>query len=211
MVTTITGDIIQSRSVEEPQIWLTPLKNVLETFGNNPEDWDIYRGDGFQIKTLPDDAFRIAVLIKSVIKQVDIKKLDVRLAIGIGEIKYGGNYVSESSGEAFEFSGELLDELKTRKVNLGVKSYWPSFDKEFNLMFKLASVIMDSWTATMAEAAQVLFTESGITQVELADRLGIAQSTANSRIKRGNIYELIELEQYWRERVNSMIYRQNEY
>ena len=194
MGTSITGDIVQSQSVEKPEIWLDPLKDLLSSIGNSPSVWEIYRGDSFQIAVPQKDSLRIALLIKSIIKKIDSKKLDVRLAIGISEEEIVANRVSEATGEAFVYSGQLLDTLKQKKVHLGIKSPWEEFDKEFNMMFKLALIIMNSWTSNSAEVAELLFSVSGITQVQIAERLGIAQSSANDRIKRGAIYEIMEME-----------------
>lgn len=205
MGTTITGDIVQSQSVEKPEIWLDPLKKLFSTFGESPYVWEIYRGDSFQITVSPNDALRRALLIKSVIKKIHSKKLDVRLAIGISEEDITADRVSEASGEAFVYSGQLLDTLKQKKVNLGIKSPWDEFDKEFNMMFKLALIIMNSWTSNSAEVAELLFSVSGITQVEIAERLGIAQSSVNDRIKRGSIYEIMEMEKYYREKIQTKI------
>lgn len=207
MGTTITGDIVHSQSAEKPDIWLDPLKDLFSTFGESPSVWEIYRGDSFQITVSPKDALRISLLIKSVIKKIPSKKLDVRLAIGISEEEIIANRVSEAAGEAFVYSGQLLDTLKQKKVHLGIKSPWDEFDKEFNMMFKLALIIMNSWTSNSAEVAQLLFSVSGITQVEIADRLGIVQSSVNDRIKRGAIYEIMEMETYYREKIQTKLPR----
>lgn len=204
MGTSITGDIVQSQSVEKPEIWLDPLKDLLSSIGNSPSVWEIYRGDSFQIAVPQKDSLRIALLIKSIIKKIDSKKLDVRLAIGISEEEIVANRVSEATGEAFVYSGQLLDTLKQKKVHLGIKSPWEEFDKEFNMMFKLALIIMNSWTSNSAEVAELLFSVSGITQVQIAERLGIAQSSANDRIKRGAIYEIMEMEKYYREKIQTV-------
>lgn len=203
MEATITGDIVQSQSVERPEIWLTPLKKLFSFFGESPQDWEIYRGDSFQITVQSKDALRVAILIKSVIKKQEPKQLDARLAIGIGKEDVYANRVSEASSEAFVYSGQLLDTLKQKKVHLGLKSPWNDFDREFNMMFKLALVIMNSWTSNSAEVAEILFSNSGITQVEIAGMLGIAQSSVNDRIKRGAIYEIMEMEQYFREKMEN--------
>ena len=46
----ITGDIVNSRSVDAKK-WLLKLKKVLNLFGNEPKDWEIYRGDSSSTKT----------------------------------------------------------------------------------------------------------------------------------------------------------------
>ena len=206
MKSTITGDIVRSKSVEDPEIWSKPLKTLFSTIGNTPKNWEIFRGDSFQLEIETPEVLRIAILIKSIIKQVDSKKIDVRIAIGIGEDARRADRVSESMGEAFVFSGQLLDELKSKKVHLGLKSPWKKFDEEFNMLFKLALVIMNSWTKNTAEVVELLFKIPDITQVEIAEKLGLAQSTVNARIKRGSVYEIIELEQYFRNKVESMNY-----
>lgn len=206
MKSTITGDIVRSKSVEDPEIWLRPLKTLFSTIGSTPKNWEIFRGDSFQLEADTSEILRIAILIKSIIKQVDSKTIDVRIAIGIGEDNKSADRVSESMGESFVFSGQLLDELKSKKIHLGLKSPWKKFDEEFNMLFKLALVIMNSWTKNTAEVVEMLFKIPDITQVEIADKLGLAQSTVNDRIKRGSVYEIIELEQYFRKKVESKNY-----
>ncbi|MCC5905565.1 MAG: winged helix-turn-helix transcriptional regulator [Balneolaceae bacterium] len=202
---TITGDIVRSQAVEKPEIWLNPLKELFQKVGEQPADWEIYRGDSFQLYSAPEKLLRISILIKAIVKKLNFKELDVRIAMGIGKIDFRSSFVSESAGEAFVYSGQLLDQLKENKIHLGIKSPWQNLDNELNMMFKLALIIMNSWTANSAEVAEILFKESGITQVEIAKKLGIAQSSVNDRIKRGHIYEIIELEQYYRDRIQSQI------
>lgn len=203
MVATITGDIVQSQTVTNPSIWMDPLKDWFQKLGESPRDWQIYRGDSFQLEVNSEDSLRVAIVIKSIIKKLNHKKLDVRLAIGIGKRGYREGYISESSGDAFVYSGTLLDELKDENVHLGIRTPWDNINKELNMMFKLALVIMNSWTGKTAEVSELLFSEPGITQTDIADKLGIAQSTVNERIKRGSVHEIIELEQYYRLKFNN--------
>lgn len=204
MVATLTGDIVQSQSIEDPSIWMGPLKKWFQTLGETPRDWQVYRGDSFQIEVETLDSLRVAIVTKSIIKKLNRKKLDVRIAIGIGEKGYKEEYVSESGGDAFVYSGTLLDELKDDNIHLGIRSPWQNINDEFNMMLKLALVIMNSWTSKTAEVSELLFSLPGITQVEIANKLEIAQSTVNERIKRGAVHEIIELERYYRKKLKSI-------
>ena len=104
MTSVITGDIINSRKLKNPEIWINALKKALSYLSPETKYWKIYRGDSFQIEIKDSQyCFTAAIYIKACIKM--IKGLDVRLAIGIGDKTYEGNDVTESNGEAFVFSG----------------------------------------------------------------------------------------------------------
>lgn len=203
MIVILTGDIIHSRHIRDSSDWLTPLKNLLNRFGSSPEIWEIYRGDSFQLETAPEEALKTALLIKTTIRQ--IHKLDVRIAIGFGERSTPDRHISESSGDAFLKSGELLERLKREKVHLAVSSPVKHFDRELNMMLRLALIILNSWSANTAEVAYLFLSDPSLTQKEAGRKLGIAQSSVSERMKRGSVHEILALETYFRERVNRLV------
>ena len=78
MIAIITGDIINSRVVD-PQLWMDKLKEILNTVGSEPMDWEIYRGDSFQLKTEPQKALLTAILLKSSIRHRGVRLREVWL------------------------------------------------------------------------------------------------------------------------------------
>src|SRR5690606_29249044 len=154
MTSILTGDIIRSRSVKNPEVWLSTLKEALSLCSKNPSQWEIYRGDSFQLELENiDESLKAAIYIKACLKT--IKGLDVRIAIGIGEKSFAGTTVVESNGEAFQFSGDTLESLKKEKVNLKIKTTNEQLDQELNLYLKLALTIMDHWTINSAEIVKL--------------------------------------------------------
>lgn len=193
MIAIITGDIINSRKVDAKQ-WLPALKRVLLQYGKEPSDWQIYRGDSFQLKIKPIDAILAGLLIKSSIKQFN--KLDVRIAIGIGEISYEAKKITESNGSAFVHSGECFELLK--KQTLGIKSPWKEFDDTMNIMFDLASVTMDNWTNTSSEIIKNALENPEMSQMKLAAKLNKkSQGTISEGLKRGGYDEIKKLITYY--------------
>ena len=68
MTSVITGDIIGSRQ-QKTKDWVEDLKRILSPFGENPSQWEIYRGDEFQIEIKnPEEALLSAILIKARLK-----------------------------------------------------------------------------------------------------------------------------------------------
>ena len=133
MTSILTGDIVNSRNIEA-QIWMPIIRNVLSKYGTEPNHWEIYRGDSFQLEMIPRNALKAAILIKATIKL--IKGLDVRLAIGIGDKSYSSEKITASNGTAFINSGECFDGLK--KSVIAIKSPFANFDNQINLMLNLA-------------------------------------------------------------------------
>ena len=105
MIAVITGDIINSRVGAVPQ-WLHPLKETLNLYGTEPKDWELFRGDSFQLSLVPGKALLAAIHIKAAVKQTKLH--DVRMAIGLGEEKYGPAKITEANGSAYIRSGELF-------------------------------------------------------------------------------------------------------
>ncbi len=203
MTSIITGDIIKSKSIKDPEIWLTKLKQGLSTVEQDTSKWDIYRGDSFQIEvTNIQDSFKTALYIKACIKS--IKGLDVRLAIGVGTKSFQGEKITESNGQAFQFSGETLESLKKEKVNLKIKTSNETLNTELNLYFKLALVIMDHWTANSAEIVKLSLEQPNALQEELGKQIGINQNAISSRQKRAHLEELLELETMYRQKLKQI-------
>lgn len=203
MTSVITGDIIQSRQLPDPRIWSKPLKKMLATLGKSPETWEIYRGDSFQLEVFPADAFLTALRIKSVIKCH--KGLDVRMAIGIGNRQFEADAIKESTGEAFIYSGEKLEALKKEKQTLAIKSAWKDFDAEWNVIFRLALITLDSWGPKAAETVSLVLEHPDMDQQHISRHLGIAKSSVSERLKRAHLDEMLDLESLYRKQINILV------
>lgn len=201
MTSVITGDIIKSRSLNNPKLWLQTLKRALSTIEKDSSLWEIYRGDSFQIEIKHiQKSFEAAIYIKACIKT--IKGLDVRLAIGLGSKTYNGENVTESQGEAFLNSGETLETLKKNKQSLKIKTSNKTLDQELNLYFKLATISMDRWTVHQAEIVKLSLEHPNTIQEELGKLLGINQNTISRRQKRANLEEVLELNNMFQQKIS---------
>ena len=201
MTSVITGDIIKSSKFTNPEIWLIPLKDALTKTGIAKKYWETFRGDSFQIEIKNNQqAFHIATYIKACIKTV--KGLDVRMAIGIGDKAFEGDTVTESNGEAFQFSGETLESLKKEKTNLKMKSRYIYLNEELNLYFRLALIAMDNWTVNSSETIKIVIENSGVAlQSEIAEIIGVSQDAVSKRLKRACFKEIMDLDRMYYQKI----------
>ncbi|WP_234369069.1 SatD family protein [Brumimicrobium mesophilum] len=199
MKAVITGDIVNSRAVEAEK-WILELKQKLNLFGQEPKDWEIYRGDSFQLKVEPENALTATILLKSQIKK--FKELDVRMSIGIGEVEYDAPKITESNGSAFLRSGECFENLK--KDLLMIKSASKSFDKTMNVMFSLAGLSMNDWTPLSSEIIQISIENPEMTQLEMARILDKSQSNISIALKRGGFDEIQKLLNYYKDEITKL-------
>ncbi len=198
MVAVLTADLIDSSLYDEEVI-----KKVLDTLKAEFEDiqkrfskgtirLEIYRGDSFQgIIKAPEEALTIALQIKAAINRIHLQKTrksrayskiaDFKIAIGIGSQDLERAAISESNGEAFQFSGRTLDEMKSENRKTKMKSPWEEVDEEFNTSFFLLDIITDKWSTASAEV--VYFLLKNLKEREVAAEINISQSAVNQRKK----------------------------
>jgi len=205
MIAIITADIINSRKLVNQEIWITPLKKLLANYGSTPKQWEIYRGDYFQIEIDDaNEALLLALKIKALIKSINVNEvkkastIDVRMAIGLGTKEYTAERISESNGTAFINSGEKFEKLKKEKTTLAIQSSFPNFDYEMNLYLKLAVIQMDAWTINSATLFTTLFEDPEKKQTEIGAILGIEQNSVSGRFKRAHVDEILELDKMYR-------------
>jgi hypothetical protein len=200
MISVITGDIINSRKAKAEK-WLKPLKEALDEIGSSPKSWEIYRGDSFQAEiTDPKHALQHVIDIKASVKQV--KGVDVRLSIGIGNKTFDAPNITESNGDAFVRSGEAYELLLTGKQNIIVKTPDAAFDDEINLYLRLLLIAMDNWTPKSAEYVRMNLT-GDLKQEDIAKKLGITQSSVSERHKRAYMDEVRAVEDRFREMIRN--------
>jgi len=201
MIAIITGDIINSRKLAS-EIWMGGLKLIFNTLGKNPSEWEIYRGDEFQLEVKnPEEALLFAIQIKAYLKTI---KLDARMSIGFGNKTHISEKISESNGTAFVRSGELFETLKKQKNNLAINTGNETFDKEINLMLRLSLIFMDKWLVQSAEFVITAIDNPSLSQEEIGVKLGINQAAVSRRRKRAHFDLLMELENYFRNKVKTI-------
>jgi hypothetical protein len=201
MIAIITGDIINSEKHKDSE-WIGILKKQFSELGETPIDWEIYRGDEFQLKIAPKNALWAAIRIKAVIKS--IKDLDVRMAIGVGSEDFKGASVSESNGTAYKRSGRTFETLKEDKLNIAIATGNKKEDQSLNLMIKLALDFMDEWTSVSAEIIAIVLSNPKRAQQEMAKELSIQQSAVSQRQKRARLDLVLELLEYYPQTVKRM-------
>lgn len=201
MTSVITGDIIDSRK-QKSKDWVEGLKKILYPFGETPKQWEVYRGDEFQIEIKnPEDALWTAILIKAHLRAI---KLDARMSIGFGDKTHDAEKISESYGSAFINSGELFETLKKQKVTLAIRIGNVSVDEKINLMIQLALTFMDSWLVQSAEFVAAAIENPTLSQEELGQKLGINQAAVSRRQKRAQFDLVMNLDRYFRKEIKQL-------
>ncbi|QTE23205.1 sigma factor-like helix-turn-helix DNA-binding protein [Polaribacter cellanae] len=202
MTSILTGDIINSRKKSDA-FWLQALKETLKTFGKSPNNWQVYRGDSFQLEIKkPEEALYAALKIKSHLKKT--AEIDVRIGIGVGKTAYKDVNITESNGEAFINSGFAFDNY-LKKQNLAIKTPWQDFDEEMNIALDLALLTIDSWTQNSAEVFNLSLENREATQKEIAKILGITQGRVSERQKRAGFEPIMNLETRFRKIIKQKI------
>ncbi|SHL10105.1 SatD family protein [Flavobacterium chilense] len=201
MTSVITGDIIDSRQ-QKSKHWVEDLKKILSPFGETPEQWEIYRGDEFQVEIKdPEEALLSAILIKAHLKAI---KLDARMSIGFGDKTHNAEKISESNGSAFMHSGEVFETLKKQKLTLAMRTGDTNIDEKMNLMLQLALTFMDNWLAQSAEFVALAIENPALSQDELGQKLGINQAAVSRRQKRAQFDLVLNLDRYFRTQIKQL-------
>ena len=198
----LTADIVASRNLK-PQKLETKLvaiaKEIEQVLFRRKKTFEFYRGDSFQAIVAPELSLRLELIWKAAIQSIqeDGRSWDIRIAIGIGSITHIGTKVTTSAGKAFEYSGILLDELKTKETpKISIRT----FDEKWNVQLETESILADTilqrWTATGAESIYyaLLFQE---TQEQLAARFNVTQSAVHKRLSAASWSAIRHWEQYF--------------
>ncbi len=202
MLAVITGDIVHSQS-QPVNKWLPLLKKALSRYGNQPTDWEIYQGDSFQLRIQdPGEALKACMFIKASVKTM--KELDVRLAIGIGELDFNSSRITEANGSAFVRSGRGYETLKDQKSTMGIFSGVESFDHKMGVILPLMLIAMDNWKPGAAELVVQIIRNPEKSQKEIGALLGITQSSVSERFNRSYLKELLNAEAYYKAQIKQL-------
>ena len=192
----ITADIVNSGSLDAG-LWLPGLKRTLRKYGKEPVIWEIYRGDSLQLEVIPEKALEAALHLKTTVKQ--FAKLDIRTAIGIGEVTFRSGKITESNGSAFVHSGKCFEQMK--KQTLAIKTPWSEFDSQLSIMFRLASLTINNWSSVIAGIIKGAIENEKANQKQLAEILNIKQSNISRGLSRGGYYEIMELNTFYKNNI----------
>lgn len=192
MLAVLTGDIINSRKGEVAS-WINPLKNTLKKYGSEPLNWEIYRGDSFQLSLAPEKALLAALHIKSTVKQS--KNHDVRVAIGLGTENFRSKKITEANGSAYVNSGECYDGMK--KQTLAIRTNNKDFDQSLNTMLAISQHAINNWSPTVAEVIKTTLENPSKNQQEIATLLSKSQSSISEALKRGGLEEIMKMNEFY--------------
>lgn len=194
----ITADIINSTQNHDWQDFITPQLNKL---GTSPKDWNIYRGDSIQIRVEnPDEVLEVALMLKSAIKQH--KNCDIRMTLGIGKERLRTSKVTLNSGEAYEYSGRLLEDISQ---NIEIKTAWQELDLGLNAGLNMLNALAEQWTPNSAKAINYRLNKPDLNQNELAKILETTQSNVSRVLSRGHWREIQQYSVYFKSLIQSKL------
>ncbi len=195
MIATISADIVRSTSMntEDLIVLRNRLRDLFQDFEEDyPGFWArIVRGDSIEC-VVPNynDALRIAILIKLYVKMrvsefecsEMLQRYGIRFSIGVADIKYADKKEDIINGPAIYLSGRNLDEISRRENVMTAFEIGQAPKPLSNLLdsyVAMVSGIVDSYSAKQAEV--VFLKLLGFKEIEISERVGISQSSVNTR------------------------------
>ena len=195
MIATISADIVRSTSMntEDLIVLRNRLRDLFQDFEEDyPGFWArIVRGDSIEC-VVPNynDALRIAILIKLYVKMrvsefecsEMLQRYGIRFSIGVADIKYADKKEDIINGPAIYLSGRNLDEISRRENIMTAFEIGQAPKPLSNLLdsyVAMVSGIVDSYSAKQAEV--VFLKLLGFKEIEISERVGISQSSVNTR------------------------------
>lgn len=188
----LTGDIVNSTKLDqEDYLLLTDaLKESFRVINELyiPEtttSFDIFRGDSFQgVIPDPSQALEACLVIRSSLRKAQPKKSsfnwDARTSLGIGTVDYLPDRVSEGTGEAYQYSGTSLDQMKTEQ-RLTITTPWQAVNNEMQSQAALLDAIIHKWSPSQAEVVLELL--AGKSRKTIGKEFDISQAAVHYRIK----------------------------
>jgi len=207
MTAVITADLLDSTSYGSNLLStvLDTLKGEIHEMEQQYENckFQLYRGDSIQGVINPVNSFKSALRLKTAVNKIRSKKslsknsfrieADLRISIGIGSIEFKRDSILESNGEAFQYSGRTLDDMKDAGRGLMLTTAHKNIDAEFNTAFMLFDTITDKWSSASAEVIYYLLKD--MKEIEIAEILDISQSAVNQRKKAAGWESILTLMQ----------------
>lgn len=195
MIATISADIVRSTSMNTEDLIMlrNRLRDLFQDFEEDyPGFWArIVRGDSIEC-VVPNynDALRIAILIKLYVKMrvsefecsEMLQRYGIRFSIGVADIKYADKKEDIINGPAIYLSGRNLDEISRRENVMTAFEIGQAPKPLSNLLdsyVAMVSGIVDSYSAKQAEV--VFLKLLGFKEIEISERVGISQSSVNTR------------------------------
>ena len=183
----ITADIVNYTKFtqnSEGNLMDNFIKWTKRTGSSSEVKYELYRGDSFQC-IIPNlnQTLKICLLNRAYFLRLSKNQngLDVRQAIGLGDVESLQKTLSRSNGQAFRFSGRSFDAMDKKGNRIIFKSSFDEIDAELNTSFSLLEAIIKGWTATQAE---VFFHKlQGKKEKEIAEQLHISQPAVNRHLK----------------------------
>lgn len=195
-IAVLTGDIIGSTN-HPPHEWLPELKKALNEWGHSPVDWELFRGDSFQLACAPDRVLDAFIRIKA--HMLAYSPVSIRAGMGIGEVSYRDKQLSASNGSAFVRSGRAFDGLKRQRIALITDD--PERDALFAATFPLISWLSDQWKTVTAQIVCESLRHPELSQKDLAKRLGKTQGGISRSLQRAGYDELTAALHFYRQRL----------
>lgn len=195
MIATISADIVRSTSLSTENLirLRNELRNLFDDFEKDyPGFWArIVRGDSIEC-FVPEHKYvlKIAILIKLFVKMLAynydssemFQRHGIRFSIGVADIRYADKREDIIDGTAIYLSGRNLDVI-SRKDNVFTAFELGSAPSYVNNLFdsyvSLVGNLVDSYSAKQSEV--VFYKLLGFKEMEISRRLGIYQSSVNTR------------------------------
>jgi predicted XRE-type DNA-binding protein len=197
----LLGDVVNSKQAP-PDQWQNLLAEILVQYGR----YEIFRGDSFQLEMKqPEYVILAAIHIKAAMRSIE--HLDIRIAIGLGKNNVQRDdkvKVSQQYSQAHIFSGELFETMR-KKTRIAIRSQIKGFDDIINVCLDLASMTMNQWTKSSAEAVKLAIENPKATQKELAEILDITQGRVSERLNRAGYEEVMRMEFIFRKTAKPFI------